>query len=503
MGTSANLLVKSGSKTFIHRTRYDGYPSQIFSLLGSTLAAVGVESLKQSIEQATLFDTEDYGDDESGLTVGFERYLKAAERQNHEPYLLFDVVKFQRAGEFYATDFAHAGAIPLFASPLYNLKGWGDEADADYVLDLNEGTLTTSWEPSLVIALSVLEGKDPDAISELFNGEKFRNVCNEEETQFKVFANSEGVIDLALALKSEIDALPAIRVLGEEDLSSEKQLPSTLPDLNEQSALMDDFNHSYGSSLEDSKVKPQLHVFYAHPENGGVLLYLASLLQKKALNTPELAIPGVLKFDFHSSQYSALVIDFSQHLPSKALSKLLEKLGEFGVGVGLNYEYRSEQGYSTIYHGGRMSHASSGCLPGETVNLFAGDPGAPLDPSKMTLIPSRVERLENIRKEVAEGMSDEQLKGKAILAYSMIDQEVVDLLPNNKVVLNKEDWEWCKHLFTGLHIIDEALLPGDRKQRWAAFDPQLAEKMVEGLSLVDQRILERSLGLAGKKSPRP
>lgn len=489
MGTSANLLIKSGNKTLIHRTRYDGHPDTVFGNLISTLAVVGVEGLKGALERATVFDSEDYQDETVGLQKGFDLYLEAAERQNRDPFMLFDTVKSFKAGEYYAVDFAHCGVIALFADPQYNLRGWGDENECDYELDLNEGTLLTKWEPSIIFTLKEFEGKDSEAILALFQSDRFRNLSDEDTVNtFNAF-RPDGIVDGNLALKTEIEALPNAKTVFSDDIE-----------------ISETASRRFFSSAAS---EDQIHVFYAHPQDQASIIYMATVIQNIAPNIPNFNIEKTLKMDLTGQQHgNVLVVDLTgENRPSVEVSELFERLGGVVLGLGLNYEYRSHQGYS--FKNQSSSIASSGTFSsGEVVSSgdlyhMREERGAPvLDPTTMTKVVSRHERLTTIQEDVAANAHPEKLKSRALLAIAMADQEVLNLLPQEAVNLDAEEWNFARSLFNGMSLIEEVLDPGARKARWKSFDSNLAHQMLEGLSGVDRRLMENELGVK-RKSHQP
>ena len=82
----------------------------------------------------------------------------------------------------------------------------------------------------------------------------------------------------------------------------------------------------------------------------------------------------------------------------------------------------------------------------------------------------------------------------------MADQEVLDLLPPEAAVLDDDEWHLAGELFQAMSVVEEVLTPGLRRVHWISFDPNLAQRLLHGLSTVNQRMMEQELGI-NRKTP--
>ena len=145
MGTSANLLIKSGEVSIVHHIHDDAFPFQVFAQIAGTLGSCGIDSLTQSLAEAEIkavlfddpaFDEGNTFEQDAGLEAGFSRYAQACQDQHRSAFML----RARRNDHFSQSswiDIGRGGVIPLFANPLIYVA-WCREDEAELKLDLDQ-----------------------------------------------------------------------------------------------------------------------------------------------------------------------------------------------------------------------------------------------------------------------------------------------------------------------------------------------------------------------------
>ena len=145
MGTSADLAVRCGGRTGYLHTSYDGHIHSVLATMASTIAAAGVAALTQRLSEDP-FELSDEEHCTDRRAMG-NAYLLACTSRGCEPFLLDEAMTY----DYGNPDFAHGGAISLFAPTIEWTEGFCDRIeDAGFVLDLDRGVLMNlGWEENL------------------------------------------------------------------------------------------------------------------------------------------------------------------------------------------------------------------------------------------------------------------------------------------------------------------------------------------------------------------
>jgi len=148
MGTSADLAVRFGGRTYFQHTSYDAQTENILASILSTWAACGTDALRarMSLEEERLGPSDETADEEEDFfidrrTMG-NNYLLACEARGKSPVLLDQAMGY----EFGNPDFTHGGLVSLFAPQIDWRKWCSSLEDAGVVLDLDlERLVLRDW----------------------------------------------------------------------------------------------------------------------------------------------------------------------------------------------------------------------------------------------------------------------------------------------------------------------------------------------------------------------
>lgn len=475
MGTSANLLIKSAGKRCMQHTSYDGSPSNVFACIGATLAAAGVEPLRAAIARAVV--VEDDGDMEQtggiSMQVAAEAYLLACQARGHEPILLLSTLM----DPFGLRDFAHGGAISMFGNPLIHEAGFGSrDQDADFVLDLDAGTLQAmvyenhdaqSTVAGWTLPLDRLEGLSPDRVFEVL---------------------------IQLDFEAEDPAS------AREAMMNKALVDMTEPSTEDPSAL------HMPRPLDWSSSSPVCHQFLAHADNAVSLRMLIGILQRCAKHAPALAEPGVLLAQMtpNANHEVSLSIDLRQH-PEAGVDELFNRFSEMADRAGLLY--RCSGGGMFRSMGGGMMVTSVGCgddFP-EDDALFSGFGQAKVQPPS-DAVPVRTQqtRLADIAEDAA-SMSPEAVGYLAVekmMARANFDGEILDRIPE-AITLSAEQVRTSNILINLMGHWEDVALPGERRARFDALPATTQEEILNSFKPVGRFVFTQMLDLpATPSAPR-
>lgn len=180
MGTSADFAVRHKGQTYYQHTSYDGHTPNVVAQLAGTIAAMGVDVLRERMDlegPPMATDKENNGIRLDRKSMG-NAYLSACEARNQPAFNLEYTMRY----EYGNPDFAHGGAIPLLAPTIE----WRTEfthriEDASVILDLDRGALVVpKWSESVKdgsydkgsmgiswsIDLTAIDGLNPGMLSE-------------------------------------------------------------------------------------------------------------------------------------------------------------------------------------------------------------------------------------------------------------------------------------------------------------------------------------------------
>ena len=502
MGTSANLGIKCGKKQWVEHTSYDATLSGVFSQIGATVAACGLDALRQAISKASLIGYNEGMEDEqkrSSSHAGFAAYLDACKGRSQEPWGLMEAVRYP----YGTADFAHGGVITLMGSPLFYDNGWGELKDADFLLDLDAGTLSyreyanhedyQAGKPAESVAeldLSCLDGLSPEQV--------FLALSQMQQSGVEDFAQRKA--DNASAIEDAMNKAQSNTATPPSWFTPHTQTPPAVVETD-------------GGPGPNEK---GTHVFYAHPDDGPSLRLLIGVLQRAAVLAPSLARSTAIMAQMSPDKDGAISVsvDFSDGFTSSQEGKhthaLVGKLGDAAPTLGMDYRFGgggvimgrgAHGGFSSISIGGDFDDDD------ELEGIFGGSQ-TKLPPGSSAVRTSPIRLADAIDDAAAmDEAAVERLKFEKQMARASFDKGMLAVIPDS-IVLSTEETKLSNGLMVALAPLEDPIVPGVRRDRFLALDVAQRAELVSALTPLGRFVFMEELGvdessLAPKISPRP
>ena len=504
MGTSANLGIICGDKQWVVHTSYDATPSNVFSSLGASIAACGLDAVRTQVQQATLMDVGRQNDDEvtkRSVAGGFAPYLAACQARGNEPFGLMGAIRYP----YGAPDFAHGGVMTIMGPQAINDSGWGSVETADFLLDLDQGTLVykqyachTDYsagrpaQPVFTLDLTQVDGLNPDQVFLAL-----QQIGREHVEDFvqRVAANAQEITTA---------------------LDQAKAGACVAPDYSQWRNSDDNVRATLTGDQGPGEHGAGVHTFLAHPDDAVLLRMLSGVLLRAGEQVPALARPDILRMDLTPDQYGAvsLFVDFSAGFANKEegeavqwlMTRLQDPVAQMGMGCrfeggGVSTGRSQGGGFASVSVGGEEED-----FPDDILDGIYAPSGIP---SSATPVRTRARLLADAQACAADMGEDatRALVFEKVVARATFDAEMMAVIPPH-ISLSAEDLSLSNYLMVDMAGLEEAVLPGARRTRFLALPAADRQQLLSDIPDLARYVFLQEMGvsdadLAAPRAPRP
>lgn len=491
MGTSANLAVIYQGKTLIKHTSYDGYADNVFPSVVAPIIAGGLDRLRQNFANMEFVEgDEDYDETEQALfRENAAAFIEACEANGREPYDLDGMMHY----DYGIPDFSHSGAGLLYGAKQLNDSDFCHNAqDADFILDLDAGTLEMNYSEHWTIDLAALEDKDPDAVNDILREFEF-NTPEEELAETKSTPYGEMRV-----------SSPSQRAEFNKKLNDAVAKATAFdPDAAPTNAPRGPVAFGGGDVENGSQVS-----FRFHPDDFVLARLTAQSFQQAARAQQRPAIDELvanMKIERNANHCGV----FFEQVPSE----MTQIIGAVGDRLVANFgavatTMHPSGGFSVRHPGGGYASSGWACSDGgmdPEPNEHAPNPS---DLSAPLSFEQRIENREKWIDAVIAGTAEEgisaNLSGERLVALTAIDPESlaqIARLPDGLIQMEADDYQWAANILSKLSQVEAIFNRENMAERWKAMPEDARSGLMTNFDALARRQFESSLGIS-RRSPR-